>query len=76
MAGITNDLIYDVLKSFRSEVGEVKGDVRVIKGELQAIRGHLAAVAQDISTIYDVAGRHGDRLERIKTRLGLVEPAH
>ena len=76
MAGITNDLIYDALKSLRSDMGEVKGDVRAIKGELQAIRGHVSAIALDVSTLYQVAGRHDERLERIETRLGLLHPAH
>ena len=76
MAGITNDLIYDVLKSLHSEMSEVKGDVRAIRGELQAIRGHISAIALDVSTIYQVDGRHDDRLERIETRLGLLDPAH
>jgi len=76
MAGITNDLIYDVLKSLRSDMSEVKGDVRAIKGELQAIRGHVSAIALDVSTLYQVAGRHDERLERIETRLGLLDPAH
>jgi hypothetical protein len=76
MAGITNNLIYDVLKSLRSDMGEVKGDVRAIKGELQAIRGHVSAIALDVSTLYQVAGRHDERLERIETRLGLLDPAH
>ena len=76
MTGITNDLIYDVLKSLRSEMSEMKGDVRAAKGELQAIRGHISAIALDVSIIYQVAGRHDDRLERIESRLGLVDPAH
>ena len=75
MTGITNDLIYDVLKSLRSEMSEMKGDVRAAKGELQAIRGHISAIALDVSTICQVAGRHDDRLERIEGRLGLVDPA-
>lgn len=76
MAEITNELIYDVLKSLRSDMGEVKGDVRAIKGELQAIRGHISAIALDVSTLYQAAGRHDERLERIETRLGLLDPAH
>ncbi len=76
MAGITNDLIYDLLKSLRLDMSEVKGDVRAIKGELQAIRGHVSAIALDVSTLYQVAGRHDERLERIETRLGLLDPAH
>lgn len=76
MAEVTNDLLYDVLKALRSEVGEVKSDVRDLKGEFQAMRTHMTAVAQDIATIYRIADRQDQRLERIETRLGLLDPAH
>jgi DNA repair ATPase RecN len=75
MAHVTNALLYDVLKALRCDVSEVKGEVRDLKGEFQAMRSHLTAVAQDISTIYGIADRQDQRLERIETRLGLLEPA-
>ena len=36
----------------------------------------MTGLGQDISNIYQILGRHDDRLARIETRLGLLEPAH
>ena len=76
MAEITPDLIYEVLKAMQSRLDRVDDGLTDVKGELQAIRGHLNAVGQDIANIYQLACRHDDRLERIETRLGLLEPTH
>lgn len=76
MAEATPDLIYEVLKSMQTRLDRVDDGLADVKGELQAIRGHLNAMGQDIANIYHVAGRHDDRLERIETRLGLLDPAH
>ena len=40
MAEVTNDLIYEVLKSVQNDVSGIKAEVRDVKGELQAIRAH------------------------------------
>jgi hypothetical protein len=58
------------------DLGSVKADIRDVKGELQAMRAHMTGLGQDISNIYNILGRHDDRLARIETRLGLLEPAH
>ena len=76
MTAVTADLIYDVLKALRSEVGEVKGDVRELRAGRQAMRGHLLAMSQDTSNLYQIANRRDWGVQRIETRLGLVDPAH
>ena len=76
MAEVTNDLIYEVLKAVQQDVGGVKAEMREVKGELQAIRTHMTGLSQDIANIYRTIGRHDDRLARIETRLGLLDPAH
>jgi hypothetical protein len=76
MAEVTNDLLYEVLRSMQHDLGSVKADIRDVKGELQAMRTHMTGLGQDISNIYNILGRHDDRLARIETRLGLLEPAH
>ena len=75
MVNVTNDLLYEVLKAMQLRLDRLDDSMGEVKGELQAVRGHLAAVAQDISTIYGIADRQDQRLERIETRLGLLEPA-
>ena len=74
MAEVTNELIYEVLKSMQSDLATVKHDVRELKSETQAIRGHLVATQQDVANIYAMLGRHEVRLDRIERRLELREP--
>ena len=65
MAEVTNDLIYEVLKSMQHDLGSVKAEIRDVKGELQAIRTHMTGLGQDISNIYQIIGRHDDRLVHV-----------
>ena len=76
MAEVTRDAIYELLKSLQQELVAVESGLRDVKGELQAMRTHMTGLGQDISNIYQILGRHDDRLARIETRLGLLEPAH
>lgn len=76
LANVTNDLLYEVLKAMQTRLDRLDDSMGGVKGELQAIRGHLSATSQDISTIYQITTRQDQRLERIETRLGLLEPAH
>jgi len=76
MAGVTNELLYDVLKSMQTRLGRMDGKLDEVKLELQAIRGHQVAVQQDVANIYNRLGHLDDRVERVNIRLGLVDPAH
>ena len=76
MADITNELLYDVLKSMQTRLGRMDGKLDEVKLELQAIRGHQVAIQQDVANIYNRLGHLDDRVERVNVRLGLVDPAH
>lgn len=76
MADVTNELLYDVLKSMQTRLGRMDGKLDEVKLELQAIRGHQVAIQQDVANIYNRLGHLDDRLERVNVRLGLVDPAH
>ena len=76
MADVTSELIYEALKSIQLDVGRLDTDMREVRSEVQAVRRSVAGVQQDISNIYATLGDHGERLDRIETRLGLLEPAH
>lgn len=76
MVEITNELIYEVLKSMQTRLDRMNASLGEVKTELQAVRAHIAGMQHDISNIYTKLGDHDDRLERIETRLGLLEPAH
>ncbi len=76
MVEITNELIYEVLKSMQTRLDRLNDGLGEMKSELQAVRSHIAGVQHDIANIYVKLSDHDDRLERIETRLGLLEPAH
>ena len=73
MAEVTNELIFEVLKSLQADVRLLKDGQGEIKQELISIRGQLVAVNQDINNIYGILGRHDERLGRIEQRLELHE---
>ena len=75
MAHVTNELIYEVLKSVQSRMGNLESGLREVKQELISIRGHITLMQTDIRNIYDKLDRHEDRLERIERRLELRELA-
>jgi len=76
MADVTNDLIYEVLKSMQTRLDRIDGNVAGVRGELQAMRLHLNGLNQDVSNLYQIVDRQDARFGRIETRLGLLEPAH
>ena len=72
---ITNELLYEVLKSIQSLLDRIETGVSEVKAELVSIRGHMVAIQSDIYNIYGILGRHDNRLERIERRLELRELA-
>lgn len=76
MAHVTNELMYEVLKSIQQQTQRMDLTLGEVKLELQAIRGHQLAMQQDISVIYSRLGSIEQRVDRIDRRLGLLEPAN
>ena len=76
MVDVTNALIYEVLKSVQVQLVRLGNELGEVKAELRGIRGHIGGMQHDITNIYLKLADHDDRLERIETRLGLIEPAH
>ena len=73
---VTNELIYEVLKSMQARMSNVEDGLRDIKGELVGIRGHMIATQSDIQNIYGRLGSIEVRVERIERRLDIIhEPA-
>jgi len=75
MAEVSNDLIYEVLKSLQTHARSVDFKLDEIKSELAAMRGHMTATQQDVANIYTTLTRQDQRLDRIERRLDLAEPA-
>lgn len=73
MGEVGTELLCEVLKSIQARLDKMDGKLDEVKQELQAIRGHHIAMQQDVPNIYQTAGRHDDRLDRIERRLELAD---
>jgi chromosome segregation ATPase len=73
MAEITNELIYEILKSLQDRMGSFEKKIDEVKGELQALRIHFIAIQQDTQNIYVTPTRYESRLDRIVPRLEISE---
>ena len=73
MAEVTNELIYEVMKSIQTRLGNLDDGQREIKSELQALRGHMLAMQTDISNLYAGQAKVELRLGRIERRLELSD---
>ncbi|EKF19690.1 hypothetical protein [Nitratireductor pacificus] len=68
MGEVTNELLYEVLKSVQGRLDKMDAGQSEIRQELISMRGHLIAIQQDTHNIYGMLARHEDRLERIELR--------
>lgn len=75
MAEVTNELMYEVLKSIQSRLDRIEAGIGEVKSELVSVRGHMIAIQSDVHNIYGVLARHDERLDRIERRLDLRELA-
>ena len=73
MAEVSNELMYELLKTLQRDVGEVKSGIGDVKSELNALRGHMISLQQDVHNIYGILGRHDLHLERIERRIELTD---
>jgi septal ring factor EnvC (AmiA/AmiB activator) len=73
MAGVTNELIFEVLKQLQSDMGGLREGQREHSSALNALRTHMVALQQDVSNIYAILVRHENRLDRIERRLEITE---
>lgn len=63
---ITNELIYEVLKSIQSQVAVTREDVGSIKARLTSLDTRLGVVHTDMALL-------SDRLDRLEGQMGRVE---
>ena len=73
MAEVTNELIYSVLQTMQADIAELKFDVRDVKVRMTLVEEHMGHSIIGISGINARLDRLNDRVERIETRIGLVE---
>ena len=63
---ITNELLYEVLKSIQSQVAIIREDTESVKSRLSQVDTKLATLHADIA-------HQSDRMDRVESRLGRVE---
>ena len=73
MAEVTNELIYEILKSVQFRLEKIEGGIDELRQGDNAMRGHMISIQTDISNIYAVLARHEERFDRIESRLELRE---
>lgn len=69
MAGVSNELIFEVLKQVQERLDKVDPKVDELKSEMNAMRGYLISMQQDVQNVYGILGRYDGRLEHIERRL-------
>ncbi len=73
MAEVTNELIYEILKSIQFRFDKIDAGIDELRQGHNAMRGHMISIQTDTHNIYGILGRHEERLERIEKRLELHE---
>lgn len=73
---VTNELIYEVLKSLQDGQRHILQKMTTLEEELRTHRSYLHALQGDMNSIHFKVGTLGDELNRVRTRLGLTEPPH
>lgn len=73
MAEITNDLIYEILKSIRQRLTNIENRVTDVNGQLVALRGHSSAIQSGVNSIYVTVAQPDIRVSHIECRLGVAD---
>ena len=69
----TENLVLEILKKIQSDVAFVRQDVNDLKIRTASVENHLAAFHLDLVQISARVDTLGRRMERVETRLGLIE---
>ncbi len=75
MAEVTNDLMYELLKSIHQRMDRLESGMGEVKQELVSVRLSVMGIQNDTHNIYGILARHEERLARIESRLELRELA-
>jgi len=69
----TTNLVLEILKKIQSDVAFVRQDVNDLKNRMASVESHLAALHLDLVQISARVDTLGRRMERVETRLGLID---
>jgi hypothetical protein len=75
VAEVTNELLYEVLKSIHARMDKLDTGLSDLRSEMITMRGAIVIVQQDIHHVYTRLDRVDQRLDRIENRLELRELA-
>lgn len=80
MAEVTNELIYEILKSMQGRLSNIDDKLVAIDGRLDSLTSQVRGLAMemngghgDIANIYKILGRLDQRVTRIEKRLDIIE---
>lgn len=72
MAEVTNELIYEVLKSIQDKTSRMEGKLSDIQREIIAVRDHMHAIQKDVNNLYIRVSETDSRVAKIERRLDIV----
>ena len=75
MTNVTNELLYEVLKSMQADIAGLKHDVRELRQDNISIRSQIHVIQGDINELRAGLVIVNQRLDRIERRLDLHEMA-
>lgn len=73
---VSNELIYEVLKDVRENQYHTHRKISFIEDELKSHRAHAHAMQEDINNIQFKLRDIETELDRVRVRLGLIDPEH
>jgi hypothetical protein len=73
MAEITNELIYEVLKSIQAQVAIIREDMESVKTRLTLQDSRLSHIHSAIADLHADIAEVSGRMDRLDSRMGRVE---
>jgi predicted nucleic acid-binding Zn-ribbon protein len=73
MAQITNELIYEVLKSIQAQVAIVREDMESVKARLTSQDNRLGHILSAVADLHGDIAEVSGRMDRLESRMGRVE---
>ena len=73
---VTNELLYEVLKSLQADMAGMRGEIREVKATLTGVREQLHTMEGNALRQERMMAILEMRIERIETRLSLNDLSH
>ena len=73
---VTNELIYEVLKSVQAQVSIIREDVSGLKNRISSLQSSVAGLHADMAEVSARLDRLESRVERVENQLNLYDTHH